>query len=85
MRKWKTEERRKDIEFEIRRAELKAEEKRRDAELEERSADRKLKELELELKKNEAAKQDSSVGKWGQVYCVAYVSPAVGPGKLCGR
>jgi len=54
--KWEAEERRKDAE----REEC---DRKWEAEREDRKAEIKLKEAELGLKKNEAAKQDSSVGK----------------------
>ena len=56
MKKWEVEERRKEAEIEERRAEREERDRKWEAEREDRKT-------EFELKKNEAAKQDTSVGK----------------------
>jgi len=56
VRKW-------EAEWEERKAEQKERDRKWEAEREDRKAELRLKEVELGLKKDEAAKQDTSVGK----------------------
>ena len=81
----KAEKRRKEADMEQRKAEQRERARKWEAEMEERNrkweaeredrkAEIKLKEAELGLEKNEAAKQDSSVGK--SKICLLYTSPS---------
>ena len=87
MRKWEAEERRKDDERHESHQKWEAEERRKDAEREERDrkweaeredrkAELRLKEAEFGLQKNEAAKQDTSVGK-SKIFSDAMRSSAI--------
>ena len=75
-RKWEAEERRKEAEIEERRAEREERNRKWKAEREDRKAEIKLKEAEFGLKKNEAAKQDGSVGK-SKIFSDAMRSSAI--------
>jgi len=69
MKKW-------DDEREERRAEQRERDRKWEAEREDRKAELRLKEAEFGLRKNEAAKQDSSVGK-SKIFSNAMRSSAI--------